>query len=99
MQSQSEALDLKFYSSDLGKDVTIRDYLHELLLTLWNKGESFSGKRPFGNSGWETDLFIPLIKAGYVKGTLDEDGYLEGVEKDAPKYVQQLIHFMCYGGK
>lgn len=30
---------------------TIKSYLLSLLTELWSKGEGFSGKRPFGNSG------------------------------------------------
>lgn len=56
---------------------TIRDYLKMLLLRLWIDGESFSGKRPLGNSGWKFDLYIALIKAGHLEGTFDEDDYLD----------------------
>jgi hypothetical protein len=45
------ALELRF-DSDAGDNITIRDYLRILLETLWEEGEGFSGKRPFGNSGW-----------------------------------------------
>lgn len=55
---------------------TIRDYLKALLLQLLLEGEGFSGKRPFGNSGWEHDLHKPLITAGLVEGALDEHGYI-----------------------
>jgi hypothetical protein len=34
----------------------VREYLKALLTELWREGESFSGKRPFGNSGWEREL-------------------------------------------
>ena len=37
------ALEIRF-DSDAGDDITIRDYLHKLLKTLWNEGEGFSGK-------------------------------------------------------
>lgn len=73
------ALDLKFNSNDLGK-TTVRLYLKELLKTLLNEGESFSGKRPFGNSGWEWDLAGPLIKAGILKGELDEGDRAESFD-------------------
>ncbi len=62
---------------------TIREYLRSLLCRLWNEGERFSGKRPFGNSGWEYDLYGALIKGKAVEGTLDEDGYVETVDKRA----------------
>lgn len=71
---------------------TIGDYLIELLLSLWHQGEGFSGKRPFGNSGWEHELCIPLVKAGLVKGSIDEDGYiLDYDRKAADKLIEKAI--------
>ena len=54
---------------------TVGQYVQELLLKVLHEQERFSGKRPFGNSGWfSCELGPPLIKAGLVKGKLDEDG-------------------------
>ena len=61
----------------------LRDYLCALLLKLCADGSEFSGKRPFGNSSWEYDLYIGLIKGGLVEGELDEDGYVEEVDTAA----------------
>jgi len=71
------ALDLKFHCGDLDRDLTIRDYLKELLETLFRETEGFSGKRPFGNSGWDYDLAKPLIEVGCIAGRIDEYGYAE----------------------
>jgi hypothetical protein len=73
-------LDLRFDCSDIGREMSIREYLVELLSTLWKEGEDFSGKRPFGNSGWEYDLYAPLIKHGALSGELDPDGYIDQVD-------------------
>ncbi len=73
--TDDEILRLPVVGSDVG-DTTIAGYLKELLLALWADGEGFSGKRPFGNSGWEYDLYVPLIEAGVVDGSLDSDGYI-----------------------
>lgn len=95
MSKYDKALDLRF-DSDAGDDLSIREYLCELLLVLWAEGEGFSGKRPFGNSGWEHDLYKPLIKAKLVPGELDEDGYLETVDQfKADALVRKLIEHMC----
>src|SRR5688572_3641325 len=67
---------------------TIREYLIELLATLWREQSDFSGKRPFGNSSWPGELELALIKAGHVAGRLDEDGYIEAVDSD---HADQLI--------
>ena len=89
-------LDLSFYCNDLDREITIREYLYELLKRLWEEGEGFSSKRPFGNSGWQTDLFVPLIIAGVVKGEVDEDGYVERVDsKAATQEINRLIAELC----
>lgn len=62
--------------NDAGAE-TIGDYLVKLLEVLWDQEQGFSGKRPFGNSGWQGDLEEALIRAGHVEGTFDEDGYIE----------------------
>ena len=91
MKNISDALNIKFYS-DAGDSLTIREYFKELLETLWVEGEGFSGKRPFGNSGWEYDLYTPLVKNGFIEGSFDRDGYLDSFNKeDAEKFVLSLI--------
>jgi hypothetical protein len=75
-------LDLPMQSNDTDA-VTIREYLIKLLHTLWSEGEGFSGKRPFGNSGWEYELYIALIKGGAVKGNFDEFGDIGDFDKPA----------------
>lgn len=62
--------------NDSGAD-TVKGYLKALLTTLWEEGEGFSGKRPFGNSGWDHDLAKALVKQKIIKGrilTEMEDG-------------------------
>ncbi len=76
----SQILDLPMGENDADAR-TIREYLRALLKELWTDGEGFSGKRPFGNSGWERDLHKPLVAAKLVKGRLDEDGCLESVDE------------------
>lgn len=95
------ALELRF-DSDAGDDITVRQYLHELLRTLWEEEESFSGKRPFGNSRWQHDLYGPLAKAGFIDlGPLDEDGepYNWTTEQInvAHAYVHDLIGAAFFG--
>ena len=72
----------------------IREALWKLLDTLWNEGESFSGKRPFGNSGWDLDLVSALAKAGHVKAEFDEDGYLDHISTEEEVKGNSLI-FAC----
>jgi hypothetical protein len=71
---------------DPGNDAraaTIRDYLVNLLTTIWREGEDFSGKRPFGNSGWDGELIKPLVKAGVIPGKIERHGYLDDWDDQA----------------
>ncbi len=78
------ALDLKFDEPDEDSGAeSLKDYLHTLLWTLWDEGEGFSGKRPFGNSGWEYDIYAQFVKAGLINGEIDEDGFLRDVDSRA----------------
>lgn len=80
----SEILELPMQPNDANAE-TIRGYLKALVAMIWEESEGFSGKRPFGNSGWEWDVYVPLIKAGVVKGTLDADGFIDTVDDAAAK--------------
>jgi hypothetical protein len=68
-----QVLDLALPDNDSGKS-TVRGYLIALLAGVWRDGECFDGKRPFGNSSWEYDLYGPLVQAGMVDGAFNEDG-------------------------
>jgi len=65
-------LDIKMQPNDADAS-TVKDYLKALLTELWNKGEGFSSKRPFGNSGWEYDLYTALAIAGVVESEYREE--------------------------
>lgn len=72
--------------NDIGAK-TIGEYFEKLLLTLWDEQEDFSGKRPFGNGGWEYDVYASLISAGVVDGSLDEEGYVNEVSYSAANNI------------
>ena len=92
-----EILNLKINNPDFDENLTVKGYLKNLLFQVWKEGESFSGKRPFGNSGWEYDLYEPLVKAGVVDGSIDEDGDIEDIDLiQANRVVLKLIdHCFC----
>ena len=77
-----QVLDLALPENDSGAS-TVRGYLVALLAELWREEEGFSGKRPFGNSSWQYDIYVPMIKAGIVDGSFDESGYYV-MHVDAP---------------
>jgi hypothetical protein len=72
MPTPGQVLDLPMQPNDADA-ATIRDYLTALLAAVWREGECFSGKRPFGNSCWEVELYMPLVRAGFISGTFDPE--------------------------
>lgn len=90
-----QILDLKLDNPDFPENFTIRDYLRQLLTTLWVEKEGFSGKRPFGNSGWEYDLYRPLLVAGVIDGRLDEYGDICDVDEvQGSVVIHSLIDYV-----
>ena len=73
---------------------TIGGYLHKLLHTLWSEGTGFSGKRPFGNSSWEYDLYGALGKNGFVEMSFDDDGFIEDFDDETRSKANRII-FAC----
>jgi len=73
-------------------ELTIREYLVALLTQLWADGEGFSGKRPFGDSGWEYELYTPLVKHGFIKGTMMDD---EDCIKEFDRESARELIFKC----
>lgn len=67
-------------------------YLIRLLKLVW---EHEAIKRPFGNSGWQYEVYQALVKAGYLDGEIDTDGYLEWCDtKEGEFIVLQAIEHM-----
>jgi hypothetical protein len=87
-ETARQVLDLPMPDGNDANAATVREYLVELVREVWIQEQGFSGKRPFGNSGWQADLHPPLVQAGLCAGTVDEDGYTEGVDRQA---AYQLI--------
>lgn len=86
-----ELLDFPLPTNDSGA-TTVRGYLVALLSVLWRDEEGFSGKRPFGNSSWQYEVYNPLVRAGIVPGRLDEDGYIEEFDyRPADELIQKAI--------
>ncbi len=87
-----DLLDMKIKTTDFPYRSTIRGFLKNLLSTLWLEGEEFSGKRPFGNGGWQYDIYHPLVEHGYISGVFDEDGCIEDFDEgEARGLVLELI--------
>src|ERR1039457_6785923 len=79
---------------------TIGGYLGQLLLTLLDEVDNFSGKRPFGTSGWKTELQIPMIKAGFLDGEIDEYGYLVWVDwTTSDRLLTEAVQYLFLANK
>src|SRR6202451_1316974 len=86
-----QVLDLELGDNDSG-EATVRGYLLKLLAKVWIEDEGFDGKRPFGNSSWDYDIKVPMLKAGIIRGKLDEDGYVDELnDEEADRLVLAAI--------
>jgi len=84
--------EIEFYSRDLDSRVTVKEWLQELLCIVWMEKDEFSGKRAFGNSSWEYELYDVLVKHRIIIGILDEDGFVEDCDdKLANKIILDII--------
>ena len=81
---QQTVLDLPMMSEDNHIVVaTVRGYLKELLAELWREKDGFDGKRPFGDSGWEHDIYAALVQGGFLQWSDDGEGYLLTADREA----------------
>jgi len=76
-----EILSLKFKSRDLRREITIKEYFITLLEGLWIEKETYNGKRPFGNSDWEYEIYRVLVKNNLIPGKLHDDGGIEEFDR------------------
>jgi hypothetical protein len=88
--TSEEILNLPMERNDADA-ATIRDYLKTLLSELWEREEMFSGKRPFGNSGWKYDLYGALVVGGAVSGTIIEDNGDRDIDCEDTDAADKLI--------
>ena len=77
-----QVLDLPMQGNEAGA-ATIREYLIALVRGVWREREGFSGKRPFGDSGWHRELYVALGAAGAVNATVTADGFVVNVDGHA----------------
>jgi hypothetical protein len=86
-------LDLPMRSNDAAAS-TVRVYLIRLLRAVWHDEEGFDGKRPFGNSGWQDEIYAELVRAGYLDGAFDGNELISYDQEDAEKLVMMAIDAM-----
>jgi|ERR1044072_2170149 hypothetical protein len=96
----NEILALTTMRHDLNEEITLRQYFYDLMSALLCEQDGFSGKCPFGNSGWDYEIYLPLVKAGLIKGQIDEDGYIiELDDVEANEFVLTQILQPLFGIK
>ena len=94
----ADTLDIKMIEDNDADATTVGDYLVKLLTELWSEGEGFSGKRPFGNSGWEYELYLSLAEAGAITATFYEEGDIKDFDrKTADKLIFEAIKGLYNG--
>lgn len=73
---------------------TIGDYFIRLAEQAWIEEEGFSGKRPFGNSGWQHDIYRALVENKVITGEFD-DRYLVDYDGQAgDQIINSLLAFL-----
>lgn len=87
-------LNLPLERNDSDQD-TVRAYLGAQLAELWKWDEGFSGKRPFGNSGWKHDLVYPLVLAGFLEGKQLDETYYDVDEGELVAVILGAISHLC----
>lgn len=74
---------------------TVGEYFHILNKKLWREEESFSGKSPFGNSGWQHEILHAAAMSGILETVVfDDDGYIE--EMEAKEFENMLSEVFAY---
>lgn len=86
MATTDDVLNCEMEQPNDAQAATIRDYLKALLLAVWDEAEGFSGKRPFGNSGWMYDVYASLERAGLAR--TDDDSNADALVRDAIKALR-----------
>lgn len=97
MMRAKAILELPMDNPDNGDLSTIGECLRDLLRRLWYEEEGFSGKRPWGNSGWPLEFYKVLVKFDVIEGKFDEDGYLDNVDsQDGHVIIAECIEELTW---
>lgn len=93
MISLHQIKNIEYQSQELhDSQITVGDFLKELLCTLWMEEEGFSSKKPFGNSSWQHEIYSVFVQNKIISGTIDEYGDFEECDyKLADKIVCDII--------
>lgn len=88
----AQVLDLNV-EGDFGEG-TVREWLIDLLAMVWTEREGFNGKRPWGNSSWEWEVYRAMINAGFLtahRDQYDEERLSEDERRKADRLIADAI--------
>jgi hypothetical protein len=85
-EKMEEILNYRFEARDIEVNLSIKDFLKTILKKVWKEEQCFDGKRPFGNSGWQQEIYDILIENKVV----DE----KAEESEMCKIIVDLINYM-----
>lgn len=79
----------------------VREYLVAIVRAVWEECDGFSGKRPFGNSGWDFELAEAFAgdTAGLIDLVYDDDGEVNYDTRKLNKMVHLAISVLGDGEK
>jgi hypothetical protein len=91
VSNYDKALDLRITHKQLG-DISLREFFCNLLIKLWDEQEGFSGKRPWGNSGWDEPVYAALIKAEIINGEFDSEGCIKSCDfGEGSEFISNML--------
>jgi hypothetical protein len=87
-------------ASPYDEETSIKQQLQKLLTAVIHENSNFNGKRPFdGDSHYYFSIYVALAKAGVPCVTIDEDGYVDGLDEFATiVLITELIDHIFNGG-
>lgn len=68
-----EIFDVDLLDGNDAEVKTVGELFRKLLLKVWTEKDEFDGKRPFGNSDWEFEVYEALEEAGIGEDNDDRD--------------------------
>jgi hypothetical protein len=83
-------------SNDAGAS-SVREFLAKIIQEVWTWEDSFSGKRPFGNSGWKWDIYTALINAEMIEYDVDDEDLSPEQRRTIDAWVLGAIWLMGRG--
>lgn len=92
--TNKEILELEFESTDLRKEITIRDFFKELSITLLKQRNALAWRKPFGNGRWHHDLCNCLAQNGIIDGECSDNCGFTVWNYDAEEAERKILELI-----